>query len=232
SHFSIFDADGEKISLYSFLEEAKRNKQATAEIFGFCLYQKKKYFVRVIAQELPKSQAAKAKKRKKRKAQKNQYQIKEETLFYANYVVLITSLGVEYGMEEILSLYQSRWQVELFFKRFKQHLSITTIRMGNPTYAEGMVLLWLIVWILVEKQVILAEQFLRENEGKERAVRFSCWEKCRIVFLQTKEILCLSWSLFVDLKENAFHRFLSLRNRRRINQNEEFHTVILPGLIA
>lgn len=232
SHFSIFDADGEKISLYSFLEEAKRNKQAIAEIFGFCLYQKKKYFVRVIAQELPKSQAAKAKKRKKRKAQKNQYQIKEETLFYANYVVLITSLGVEYGMEEILSLYQSRWQVELFFKRFKQHLSITTIRMGNQTYAEGMVLLWLIVWILVEKQVILAEQFLRENEGKERAVRFSCWEKCRIVFLQTKEILCLSWSLFVDLKENAFHRFLSLRNRRRINQNEEFHTVILPGLIA
>lgn len=104
NHISFVDAVGEKIDIYARLKEAKKKKEKTLERFAFCVYEKKRYPVRLIAQELPNEQAEKARKRKKKKAQKNQSNLKEETLFYGNYVILITSLGVEYDREEILSI--------------------------------------------------------------------------------------------------------------------------------
>lgn len=98
------------------------------DISGFCKYGAKSAFVRIIAQKLPKEQAEKARKRKKRKASKNQYRITEETLFCAGWMVVITSLEIEYSGEEILYLYRSRWQVELLFKRFKQNFAVTAIK--------------------------------------------------------------------------------------------------------
>lgn len=83
-------------------------------------------FVRVIAQKLPEEQARKAKKRKQRKVSKNQNQITQDTLFCSGWIVVITTLGIEYSGEEILYLYRSRWQVERLFKRLKQNFSITT----------------------------------------------------------------------------------------------------------
>ncbi|MCI8314359.1 MAG: transposase [Lachnospiraceae bacterium] len=96
------------------------------EVFGICRYKSKMGFVRVIAQKLPEEQARKAKKRKQRKVSKNQNQITQDTLFCSGWIVVITTLGIEYSGEEILYLYKSRWQVERLFKRLKQNFSITT----------------------------------------------------------------------------------------------------------
>ena len=112
NHISFLTIEEEKLDIYTYLKEAVKKKEKTVEWFGFCVYEKKRYPVRLIAQELPKEQAKKARKRKEKKAQKLQSNIKESTLFYGNYVILITSLGVEYDREEILSIYRSRWQVE------------------------------------------------------------------------------------------------------------------------
>lgn len=232
NHFSFFDADGKKADISALLKEMELKKEKNMEWFGFCQHEKECYPVRLIAQKLPEEKAAQSRKRKQRKAQKNGSNIKEKTLFYADYIILVTSLGVEYDRAEILSLYRSRWQVELLFKRFKQNLSILTLRAGNPTYAEAVVLLWLLIWILIEKQVFLTERFLKEKEDEQERISYSCWELCRVTFFQTKEILCMSWSLFVDFKEQNIHRYLSPSKRHRINQNEDFHMNILPGLIA
>lgn len=232
NHISFVDAMGEKIDIYARLKEAKQKKEKTLEVFGFCVYEKKRYPVRLIAQELPKEQAEKARKRKQKKAQKNQSNLKEETLFYGNYVIVITSLGVEYDREEILSIYRSRWQIELLFKRFKQNLKITTLQQGSEAYAEVMVLLWMMIWIITEKQVFLSEQFLKKKAQEQKKIIYSNWEVCRVTFSQMKEILCMSWSLFVDLKNEAFSRYFSPQKRHRINQNQAFHTDVLPGLIA
>ena len=232
NHISFVDADGEKIDLYTHLKEAKKKKENTLEWFGFCVYEKKRYPVRLIAQELPKEQAEKARKRKVKKAQKNQSHLKEETLFFGNYVILITSLGVEYDREEILSIYRSRWQIELLFKRFKQNLKITTLQQGSEAYAEAIVLLWMMIWLITEKQVFLTEQFLKKKEEEQKKIAYSNWEVCQVAFCQIKEILCMSWSLFVDLKNEAFSRYFSPQKRHRCNQNQIFHTEILPGLIA
>ena len=164
NHITFVDTEGEKIDIYTRLKEAKKKKEKTVELFAVCVYEKKRYPVRLIAQELPKEQAEQARKRKMKKAQKNQSILKEETLFYGNYVILMTSLGIEYDREEILSIYRSRWQIELLFKRFKQNLKITTLQQRSEAYAKAMVLLWMMIWLITEKQIFLTEQFLKQKK--------------------------------------------------------------------
>lgn len=60
---------------------------------------------------------------------------------------------------------------------------------------------------------------------------YSTYEKCKISFLQVTEILHLSCSLFIDLRDEKYNRYLSKKKRWRINQ-EEFHSAVLPGLPA
>ena len=228
SHISVYDADGNKLSILDRIKEAKNNGEDIIEMWGFCKYQGEEEFVRVIAKKLSKEQEDKARKRKLRRAQKNQQQIKEDTLFCAGYLILITSLGAEYSPEEIFHLYQSRWQVELLFKRFKQNFSVTLIKAGSASYAEAMVLLWLIIWTIAEQQAFLGDCFLYQKNTQEFI--FSVYEKCKLTFLQIREILCLSRTLFLDLSDPKYLRFIRQAKRTRINQNFEFHSSILPAL--
>lgn len=228
-NFCLYDVDGNKISLIKKLKEAEKKHAEIMDIFGFCKYKTKTAFVRVIAKKLPKEEAEKARKRKKNTASRKQNQITEDTLFCAGWIVVITSLGIEYCGEEILYLYRSRWQVELLFKRFKQNFSITTLKAGSTSYAETEVLLWLIIWVISERQSFLTECFLAR---KKETVIYSVYEKCKVAFLQIKEILCLSWSQFLDLTDEKYSRYLKKRKRYRKNQNDEFHAEILPALIT
>ena len=227
--FCLYDAYDNKIPLVQLLKKAEENHQEIIDIYGFCQYRTKKAFVRVIAGKLTKGQAEKTRKRKKRTASRKQNQITEETLFCAGWIVLVTSLGMEYCGGEILYMYRSRWQVELLFKRFKQNFSITTLKAGNTKYAETEVFLWLIIWVMSERQSFLAECFLKE---KNETGNYSVYEKCKLAFLQIREILCLSWSQFIDITDKKYSRYLSKRKRHRVNKNDEFLTAILPGLFS
>lgn len=228
-NFCLYDADNNKISLLELLKKAEENHEEMVDIFGYCKYMKKTSFVRIIAEKLPKEEAEKARKRKKSTASKKQNKITKDTLFCAGWIVLITSLGIEYCGEEILHLYRNRWQVELLFKRFKQNFSITTLKAGSTNYAETEVLLWLVIWVISERQTFLAECFLVEKGESEN---YYIYEKYKIAFLQIKEILCLSWSQFIDITDKKYSRYLSKRKRYRKDQNDEFHTAILPGLFS
>ena len=117
--------------------------------------------------------------------------------------------------------------MELLFKRFKQNFSIHTIKAGSSTYAETETLLWLIIWTIAERQSFQAECCLEEK--RERS--YSVYEKCKITFIQVTDILRLSWSLFIDLTDKKYTRYLSKKQRWRKNQNDEFHSVVLPGLL-
>ena len=226
-NFCLYDAQGEKISLTALMKEAEEKHMEWTDGFGYCKYKGKTGFVRITAHRLPDGQAAKARKRKTRKASKNQRRIQAETLLSAGWITVVTSLGAEYSGEEILHLYRSRWQVELLFKRFKQNFSIHTIKAGSSTYAETETLLWLIIWTIAERQSFQAECCLEEK----RECSYSVYEKCKITFIQVTDILRLSWSLFIDLTDKKYTRYLSKKQRWRKNQNDEFHSVVLPGLL-
>jgi len=60
-----------------------------------------------------------------RKAQKGGPQVKPETLEYAAYVMVFTTLPAsEFSTEAVLEGYRGRWQVELVFKRMKSLLQL------------------------------------------------------------------------------------------------------------
>ena len=166
--FCLYDADDKKISLVSLLKQAEDQGVCMVEVFGICRYKSKTGFVRIIAQKLPDEQARKAKKRKQRKASKNQNQITQDTLFCSGWIVVITTLGIEYSGEEILYLYRIRCQVERLFKRLKQNFSITTTKAGSKQYAETMILLQVIIWVIAERQAFLCECYLKEKRGEEK----------------------------------------------------------------
>lgn len=228
--FCLYDADGKKISLVSLLKQATAQGAWMVDVFGFCKHAGRKGFVRVVAQKLPEGKAEKARERKRKRAKKSQSTITQDSLDCAGWVVAITTLGAEYSGEEIIYLYRSRWQVELLFKRFKQSFSLTVAKAGSKQYAEVMVLLQLIVWVIAERQAFLCECYLKEKKEGEKA--YSTYENCKVAFEQVKEVLCLPWILFIDLANEAYMKFLSQRKRYRNNQNEEFHMSILPGLFA
>ena len=98
----------------------------------------------------------------------------------------------------------------------------------NQHQIQAETLLWLIIWTIVERQSFQAECFLAEKQECSQSV----YERCKITFIQITDILCLSWSLILDLTDKKYTRYLSKKQRRRINQNDEFHSAVLPGLLS
>lgn len=81
----------------------------------------------------------------------------------------------------------------------------------------------------VRTAVIFSRMF---SKRKNEIADYSVYEKSKLAFLQIREILCLSWSQFIDITNKKYLRYLSKRKRHRINKNDEFHTAILSGLLA
>jgi hypothetical protein len=192
NHISFFDADKKKIDMASVL----KTKQSTIDINCFIKHENKLMSVRVIASRLPEDKIEAAIKRKKRKSQKNQSKIKPETLLYAEWVIVVTSLDSSYSKEEILAIYRSRWQIELLFKRIKQNLKIHTIRPASKKYAFALIQLWLIVWAITEKQVFEFEKLLVQKNIDLQQV--SNWSICSFFYSRTVFVIEAQWALLVD----------------------------------
>jgi hypothetical protein len=70
-------------------------------------------------------QARRARVRAQRKSKRNNSQVRPETLEYADYVVLLSTLSSqEMKLAAVLEFYRARWQVELAFKRLKSLLQM------------------------------------------------------------------------------------------------------------
>lgn len=180
--------------------------------------------VRIIASRLPEDKALLAKERKIRSAKKRQTNnIREGTLVYAEWVILMTTLGSEYSAEELLELYRSRWQIELLFKRIKQSFNTSKLPVASLKHSRVLVLLWLILWAMTEQNALAAEAFLLNKEAD--LTRYSPWAMHSFMFIQIKmSINCLCALLF-DLVEHIESIFSRLQNHRssRPNQYAYFH---------
>ena len=99
-------------------------------------------------------------KKAKRSASRHQSKIKPETLVFAKYVCLFTTLNRHgFKKEDILLLYRGRWQVELVFKRLKSIMGIGCL----PKHQEDSCIAWLhgkmFIALLVERIYQEAEFF-------------------------------------------------------------------------
>lgn len=218
NNISFFDADKKKIDMAGVL----KTKQSTMEINCFIKHENKLIPIRIIASRLPDDKIEAAIKRKIRKSQKNQSKIKSETLLYPEWVIVVTSLDSNYSKEEILTIYRSRWQIELLFKRIKQNLKIRTIRPASSRYALALIHLWLIVWAITEKQVFEFEKLLVQKNIDLQQV--SNWSICSFFYNRTLSVIDAQWALLVDpfdVDLLAKH-LLNHKYKKRTNQFASF----------
>jgi len=97
-------------------------------------------------------------KKLKIKASKKQKELKPETLEFAKYVIVFTTLPCEdFPAKAVLKWYRLRWQIELVFKRLKSLAGLGHL----PKYDEMSVKAWLygklFVGLLVEKLIHYAK---------------------------------------------------------------------------
>lgn len=101
-----------------------------------------------------KAAIALAQKKLRRKASKQGSQLQPETLVYAEYVMVLTTLPEgEFPAAVILQLYRFRWQVELVFKRFKQIAQLGHLPKHDPRSAKAWLYGKLFVALLTEKLI-------------------------------------------------------------------------------
>lgn len=83
----------------------------------------------VHAARLDERAAEAARRRLHRRAQKNGQTVKAATLFFADWLLVVTTLPPDQlSAETILALYRVRWQVELVIKRWKSLLDLDALR--------------------------------------------------------------------------------------------------------
>ncbi len=123
--FNLYDGSGQKIILADWLLTVdEKASECTIYINGS---DKKPIALRLCAIKKTKEEIRAEEKRLKRLESKKQKTYSEETKFTHRYMFVMTSLPAEISVEEILSCYRLRWQVELVFKRMKSLLQLGNI---------------------------------------------------------------------------------------------------------
>jgi hypothetical protein len=96
----------------------------------------------------------------RRKASKNGYKLREQTLFYAGYVMIFTTADPQrFTPRQILEIYRLRWQIELVFKRFKQLAQMGHLPKEDEESSKAWLYGKLVVALLTERLIQRAESF-------------------------------------------------------------------------
>jgi hypothetical protein len=156
----LLDRYGQPLDIVKWLKQVKKGKHCRN---AWCVYEGKKYHVRIIASALPSEQAAEARKKREQEAKKKGKQLQPDTLFLVGWTLLITNLPKRpWSYKHILQLYRARWQIELLFKRMKQMMDMHVTRSKTPQGCESSLLAWLVIWALQEQEAHEARTILQQ----------------------------------------------------------------------
>jgi hypothetical protein len=115
-------------------------------------WQDKRFEVRVIACPLAPQAAEAERKRCREKAQQHGRKVQAQTLYLAGWLLLISTLDPsEWSAEQVICLYQARWQIELLIKRIKQLLQMHRLPKAAASFNRSVVACLLLAWILQEQ---------------------------------------------------------------------------------
>ena len=114
---------------------------------------------RVCAIKKSKVAAERGRARAERDSRRGGHQVQPETLEAAEYIFVFTTLEAHVPAPAILEIYRGRWQVELAFKRLKSLLALGHLKKVDPQGAKAWLQGKLLVAILIETLIALAERF-------------------------------------------------------------------------
>ena len=127
-HIPLADAQGQALDVAAWLADCERGERRTLEGF-LTAPDGTRHQVWVHACRLPEQAAAAARRRCLRAGKTGKYTPRKQTLFLAEFVMVLTSVAPEVvGAKVILELYRCRWQIELLFKRYKSLLDVDQLR--------------------------------------------------------------------------------------------------------
>ena len=106
--------------------------------------------MRLVGAMIPEEKHPDIEKRVCRNATKGQYQVTQQSLDYAKWVLLATTVPYVKS-SDILSFYRLRWNIELFFKRAKTLLHFRKIPFSSPSLQISLVLLWVSLAIFISQ---------------------------------------------------------------------------------
>jgi len=127
-HIPVEDRVGHSLNLAEVLSDCEPGETRTLEA-QFTAPNGKTYPVYIHAYRLSGAVAERARRRCRKGGKRGKYTPRQETLFLAEFVMVLTTIPPEVlSAETILALYRCRWQVELVFKHYKSLLDMDQLR--------------------------------------------------------------------------------------------------------
>jgi len=127
-HIPVEDRQGQSLNLAQALSDCEPSEIRTIEA-QFTAPNGKTYPVYIHTYRLSGAAAERARRRCRKGGKRGKYTPKQETLFLAEFVMVLTTIPPEVlSAETILALYRCRWQAELIFKHYKSLLDMDGLR--------------------------------------------------------------------------------------------------------
>lgn len=167
---------------------------------------------------LPPKQASEAKRKKRAKAKKDGRKLKKETLEYAEWTMILTSLEPsQVSAEEIGRIYRLRWQIEIVIKRLKSVLEIDKLRSKMGSKLSEVYLLGKSLYALL----------IAKRAGKLKETQEIEWRVWGLIKEQVSPIITQVRNWKEEYCELAINQ-LRERKRRRKRQSQLATELITP----
>lgn len=185
--------------------------------------------VRLIAVVFPDQQAEALRQQALRQAREKGYKLSEQSLFYAGFHLLVTTLPQKrWPAALVLELYRCRWQIEILFKRIKQVLDTHRLPCRCPQTAQAMIAALLVAWLLIEDE---ASELRRQiTDAEPLAWPVSSWQLNQWALSGLQNVLRGWWSpqQVRDLAPELRRLFAEQRQRPRREHQQcvRFHAIL------
>lgn len=209
------NAAGERFDLCAWLRQLSQAAETTV----FVDTPQGRYPVRLLAAPLAPDKAEAARRRARQAARKKHYQVSENTLLAAGFLLLLTNLPDElWGRELVFWLYRLRWQIELQFKRYKSLLCLDQVRALDPTMLQVQLLCKILAVLLLDA-LTLQVRLQQPDWFTDPHRPLSFWRLTQLLWAGLQQLICGVFSLarfFACLP--ALDRHLRSAPRKRQNQ--------------
>lgn len=204
---TLVDEKGEKLNVASELwatDKSQYSRQVRMKRDG------EDRILNLHCYRLPPEKAAEARRKKKAKAKKDKRTIRKETLEYAEWTMILTSLAPEeMSAEEIGKMYRLRWQIEIVIKRLKSVLEIDKLRSKMDSQLSKVYLLGKSIYALL----------IERRSGKMRETKEIEWRIWKLIGEQLRPIITQVGNWKKENIEKATKQ-LKERSRKRRRQLE------------
>jgi IS4 transposase len=120
----------------------------------------KSFDARLCALRNSQTAAERAQARVLRTARKKKTQLRPETLEFAQYVFVLTTVNAaQLSTEQVLELYRARWQIELCFKRMKSLMQMGHVPKRSDLSARAWIQAKLLTVLIIERLLRQAQLF-------------------------------------------------------------------------